>query len=61
MSEVYNPESEQYRELESLEVEARDLARRRNSAKSPQEREVLAKQLSETEKRIEALKRQLKP
>ncbi len=61
MSEVYNPESEAFKELESLEIEARELARKRGAAKSSAEKKVLERQLEEAHKRIEVLKRKLKP
>ena len=61
MSEVYNPESEAFKELESLELEARELAKNLEEAKSPEEKKVIERQLEEAAKRVELLKRKLKP
>lgn len=60
MSEAYNPESAIYEQLEALEIEARDLAKKRDAA-SADERAVLEQQLKETESQVAALKRKLKP
>ena len=61
MSEVYNPESEGFQQLEALEMEARDLAKRRDQAASNTERAVIEKQLQEAENRVAILKKKLRP
>jgi hypothetical protein len=61
LSEVYNPETQVFERLEALEVEARELARKRDAAATPQDRQVIGRQLQEVEAQIDALKRKLKP
>lgn len=61
MSEVYNPETVAYEQLEQLAVEARQLRQRRASAHNDDERQVLDRQLREVEDQIEALRRRLRP
>ena len=61
MSEAYNPESETYAELQRLEIEARQLAKRRDDAPNDGDRETIGRQLTEVEARIEKLKKRLKP
>ena len=61
MSEVYNPEAERFEQLESLELEARDLVKRRDQAASEADRKMLEKQLKEVEEQVAALKKRLRP
>ena len=61
MSEVYNPESDAYQKLESLELEARRIKRKVDVADSPDEREVLIRQLQETEDQIAGIKKRFRP
>ena len=60
MSEAYNPETELIAKLETLELEARQLAKKRDQAKSPDDRQVLERQLKEVENQITILKSKLK-
>lgn len=59
MSEVYNPETVEFEQLESLTVEARRLRRKRRDAANESDRAVLDRQLREVEDRIESLRRRL--
>lgn len=61
MSEAYNPETKLYQQLESLELEARELVRKRDEAATGDDRSILERQLKEIEKQVESLKRKLKP
>ena len=61
MSEVYNPEADRFQELEALELEARQLAKKRDEASADPERQVYEKQLKEVEDRIAILKKKLRP
>ncbi len=60
MSEAYNPETVVYEKLEALEVEARQLAQKRNAAANDNDRTILERQLKEIEEEIAGLKRKLK-
>ena len=60
MSEVYNPESVIREHLESLELEARALVRKRDAAPPGDHRRVLERLLSEVEARVAALRRRLR-
>lgn len=60
MSEAYNPETELFAKIETLELEARQLAKKRDEAASPEDRQVLERQLKEVEGSISALKNKLK-
>lgn len=60
MSEAYNPETSLYEQLASLEIQAKEIARKRDSA-SGEDRTVLDKQLKEVETQVTAIKRRLKP
>ncbi len=56
MSEVYNPESQLLERLENLEIEARRLARKRDVSTNNKHREILTRQLQETEAQINHLR-----
>ena len=60
MSEAYNPETKFQEKLESMEIEARRIAQRRNEAKNTEDRQILERQLKEIENEIAQLKRKLK-
>jgi len=59
MSTIYNPEADIMAEIERLELEAREIRRRMDNAKSKDDQRVLTKQLGETEEQIELLKARL--
>lgn len=59
MSSVYNPESDTIAEIERLELEARQIRRLIEHAKSDQDRRVLEKQLKELADQVEYLKTKL--
>jgi hypothetical protein len=59
MSTIYDPEADIMAEIERLELEARDIRRRIDNAKSEIDRRVLNKQLGETEGQVELLKAKL--
>lgn len=59
MSSVYNPESETIAEIERLELEARDIRRRLEQAKSEEDRSVLNRQHEELKNQVELLKARL--
>ena len=59
MSTIYDPEADIMAEIERLELEARDIRRRIDNAKSEIDRRVLNKQLGETEEQVELLKAKL--
>jgi hypothetical protein len=58
---VYNPESDALQQLQTLELQARRLAKKLGEAATHQDRQVIERQLRETENRIENLKARLKP
>ena len=60
MSEAYNPETELFAKLETLELDARQLAQKRDQAKTPEDRQVLERQLKEVEDQVAVLKSKLK-
>lgn len=60
MSEAYNPETEIFEQLEALTLEARELAIKRDDAKTEEDRQVLERQLHEIERRVEHLKHRLR-
>lgn len=60
MSEVYNPESQDQERIEALEIDAVALAKKRDHARTPGEREIVERQLRETEDEIAALRHRLK-
>lgn len=55
MSEIYNPETRDYERLSYLTTEARRLRVARDRAVVPGERQVLQRQLTDLEKRIQTL------
>lgn len=60
LSEEYNPETEWLERLQSLEIEARDVARRREQSACAEDRDTLQRQLQELERQIDAIKAKLK-
>ncbi|MBI1335329.1 MAG: hypothetical protein GC164_00025 [Phycisphaera sp.] len=60
MSEVYNPETKRYEKLESLELEARSLVRRRDAAANAADRRVIEQQLTFVEEQIELLRKRFR-
>ena len=60
MSEVYNPESHAHEQIESLELEARRIKQRLDAAELQEDRQVLARQLKETEQQIENIRQRLR-
>jgi hypothetical protein len=60
MSEVYNPESEDFERLQQLVQEAAELASKRASAKDPVSRQGIERLLEDVEGRIERLRRRMK-
>lgn len=59
MSQVYNPEADVIAQIERLELEARDLRRRIEHARGPEDKRVLNRQLEELKKEIAALQSRL--
>lgn len=59
MSSVYNPESDTIAEIERLEMEARQIRRQMEHARSTEDRRVLDKQLKELQDQVEYLKTML--
>ena len=59
MSHVYNPESDTVAEIERLELEARDIRRRVEHARSEVDKRVLNRQLEELKDQIEFLRKRL--
>ena len=57
MSTTYNPEAEVIAEIEELEQDARQIRRRVEHVRGPQDRRVLNRQLDEIKHRIEFLRR----
>lgn len=60
MSEVYNPESEDFERLQQLVQEAGELATKRGSAKDAVSRQGIERLLEDVEGRIERLRRRMK-
>ena len=56
MSQVYNPESEVVAQIERLELEAREVRRRIEHARTPQDKRVLNRQIEEIKRDIELLR-----
>jgi hypothetical protein len=56
MSTVYNPEADKVAEIERLELEARDLRRRMQQARTDDDKRVLGRQLKEIEQQIDILR-----
>jgi hypothetical protein len=59
MSHVYNPESDTVAQIERLELEARDVRRRVEHARTEADKRVLNKQLAELKGQIEFLRNRL--
>ena len=59
MSQVYNPEIELMTEIERLELEARNIRRSIEHARSPEDKRVLNRQLAELKDSIENLRARL--
>ena len=59
MSQVYNPEVELMAEIERLELEARNIRRSIEHARSPEDKRVLNRQLAELKESIESLRSRL--
>ena len=59
MSQVYNPESDTVAEIERLELEARDIRRRVEHARTEPDKRVLNRQLTELKEQIEYLRTKL--
>ena len=59
MSQVYNPETETMAEIERLELEARQVRRSVEHARSEPDKRVLNRQLSELQEQIEHLRARL--
>ncbi len=57
---VHNPETEAFEQLEAATVEAARLRRRLKDLDDPQDRQVVKRQLTETEARIESLQCRLR-
>ena len=60
MSQVYNPEAEVIAAIERLELEARDIRRRIEHARTPNDRKVLNRQLQEIKEDVNRLQARLK-
>jgi len=59
MSQVYNPETEVMAEIERLELEARQIRRSVEHARSEPDKRVLNRQLAELKERIQHLRSRL--
>ena len=59
MSQVYNPESEVITQIERLELEARDVRRRIEHARTIQDKRVLNRQIEEIKQDIAILRYRL--
>ena len=59
MSQVYNPEIEVIAQIERLELETRNVRRRIEHARTPQDKRVLNRQLEEIKHTIIALRSRL--
>ena len=60
MSQVYNPESETVATIERLELEARDIRRRVEHARTEADKRVLNRQLQELKDQIDHLRYRLR-
>ncbi len=60
MSEAYNPESSALQQTESLKLDARRIRQLLDAANVEEERQVLGKQLTEIEHRIENICKRLR-
>ena len=59
MSQVYNPESEVMAQIERLELNARDIRRRIEHARTQQDKRVLNRQIEEIKQDIMILRARL--
>ena len=59
MSQVYNPESDTVAQIERLELEARDIRKRVEHARTEADKRVLNRQLHELKEQIEYLRSRL--
>ena len=59
MSAIYNPESEIIAEIERLELESREIRKRVEHARTPEDKRVLNKQLEELKQEIDVLRSRL--
>ena len=59
MSQVYNPEAELMAEIERLELEARQIRRSVEHARTEADKRVLNRQLAELQEQIEHLRARL--
>ena len=59
MNQVYNPETELMAEIERLELEARQIRRSVEHARSEADKRVLNRQLAELQEQIEYLRSRL--
>jgi hypothetical protein len=59
MSQVYNPESEVISQIERLELNARDIRRRIEHARTQQDKKVLNRQIEEIKQDITILRSRL--
>ncbi len=59
MSAVHNPEADVIAHIEQLELEARNLRRRLDHTRGPEDQRVLTQQLNEVEQRITVLRTHL--
>lgn len=61
MSEEYNPEAQTLEEVERVEVELKELLKKRGSAGTDKDRQVLDRQIGELEGRLKRLRAKLVP
>ncbi len=59
MSSVYNPESEIMAEIERLEIDARNIRRSLEHARTEADKRVLNRQLGDIEQQVEFLRQRL--
>jgi hypothetical protein len=59
MSTVYNPEADTMALIERMEIEARDLRRRVESARNDEDKRILSRQLQELQEEIARLQAKL--
>jgi predicted nucleic acid-binding Zn-ribbon protein len=59
MSTIYNPEAETITQIERLELEARDIRKRIEHARSQEDKRVLNRQLKELEQQVDVLRSRL--
>jgi regulator of replication initiation timing len=59
VSQVYNPESDVIAEIETLELEARDIRRRLEHTRNEEDKRVLNRQLGELKDHIQFLRLRL--